>query len=130
VSFADPDDLVEPTVFEQCLTYLEGRSSYDAVYTNSIIFDERTKSSRPFYKNHFWNWRWHRAQVIPVHQLVVMKREKLMPILDRYDGKSQASRSEQLFYDELSWKFLPITGYYWYKHSAGNHNVKPSGLLP
>ena len=124
VSFADPDDLVEPTAFQQCLDYLEGASSLDAVYTNSIIFDVKRKEARPFFKNHFWNWRWHRATQIPVHQLVVIKRSALMPILKLYDGKVQRSRAEQLFYDHFEWKFLPTIGYYWYKRPTGNH-TKP-----
>lgn len=73
VSFLDPDDQLIGFPFDACIEVLE-RGEHSLVYTNSI------RESRPelmYPEDHVWSLETHRAMKIPVHQVVVYRRDMM-----------------------------------------------------
>lgn len=126
VSFVDPDDEFYDFAFKECIDFLEN-SNFEAVYTNSyMIYNKRTFQ---MYNHKEWSWQFHKQSIMPVHQLMVIKRniiEKVLIDLLISSGYNDAKCFEHPLITtyvakHTPWKFLPnIFGYNWVRGSSSS----------
>jgi hypothetical protein len=124
VSFWDPDDTIEPGAFQQCIDFLELYPKYGGCYTNSTIIRDG-KHPTAMYKQHKWSLEYHSKSPLPVHQLVVVRREVIQQATHNLPPISDSQLCEQLIYAHCAviapFYFLDINGYNWFDHPQGDH---------
>jgi len=118
VSYVDPDDLIEPGVFERCYEDLEKDRDLVGVYTQSSIINKDgtivKEAMQPFRE-----WQYHNMfnSLFEIHQLVVIRREFSDIVNKQMSSHYSIGHPyvEHLRYVLLSklgpWKALPFVGY-------------------
>ena len=126
VSFVDPDDIVAPQAFAECLSILENDDSIGGVYTNSEIINEDGNVIVPalYVDESPWTIEKHFELHVPVHQLFVVRRtvlEQALILLDMPPNtKAFVDYSIFSFVAAIApWYFHNTIGYKWRKHSGG-----------
>lgn len=128
VSFVDLDDEITPGIFQHCIDILDQNPDVCGVYTMSHIIDENdnvvgfTHAFRPFLQE-------SRCDFLEIHQLVVMRREKVIQMLDsHYDEIPLCVGAEVHMYWLMArndpWIATKRLGYKWRVHSGGAHLEK------
>lgn len=131
VSFVDPDDSIIPGVFEKCIAALDANPGICGVYTLSNIIkwvngkDVITSQIHPYRP-------WKRARspmLLEIHQLVVMRRELLIPTInEHYLNIPKMLPTELWMYWALAqrapWLALDLVGYNWRDNPYGVHHSK------
>jgi hypothetical protein len=139
VSFVDPDDYVLPGAFAACQAELDADKDKKliGVYTRSRRLYENLPEVTALVMTPYSAWsRELMEKKFCVHQVVVMRREFVIPCINSYMniGLSNSvlvkmggiSRTDQMFFKLLTlfgdFKSLSIEGYIWREHKNQNHN--------
>lgn len=135
VSFVDPDDYVEPGVFQRCLDELLAYPSVCGVYTlsNKIIVNADGTESPPELLHNFQQWPLPvMGRLLEIHQIVVMKRECVKYVFDHhFDEIPKMQHAETWMYWNMAtrspWRAIDFAGYNWRVRSDGAHTILSSG---
>lgn len=73
VAFGDPDDWFLTNPFPEMVEILE-RGEHSMVYTNSYTNKD---AGTLLYKDHVWTPEYHFSRALPIHQVVLMRRDLL-----------------------------------------------------
>lgn len=124
VSFVDPDDWVEPEIFEGCAAYLNTFEDIDVLCTKENVVDE--KGNFLHINGHPEDRKIDSGSPYFIHHLVVMRREVVEPYLHYL--KTKPIRCEQLLWlnlwaDGKKFKFVDRIGYNWRIHEESSHKL-------
>jgi hypothetical protein len=118
VSFVDPDDKIEPGIFEKILSEIKETSV--GLYTQSSIIDMHGKTIvEQMAKYMPWEFEKMFSSFFQIHQLVVMRRDKIEIVNNNISRfyKLPHPYIEHLRYVLLSclgdWQASPEIGYHW-----------------
>lgn len=119
VSYVDPDDLVEPGVFETCEKWLHAHQEHDACFTGEVLVDETGKGL----SLHPGHWACRRAEdirsaALGIHHVVVYRRDRLEECLP---CKSKLIAEPVLNFEMMMrsgkrFGRIPLVGYRWRIH--------------
>lgn len=107
VSYVDPDDVILPGAFGDCLAFLHAHPLNTAVYTRS-------------YKITYGEWLFEELHARRPHQLIVARREYVLAVLPF--ARSDADLWEQVAHHGPIHR-LNTFGYVWRDHADGHHRV-------
>ena len=129
ISFVDPDDIVMPDTFKQCLQVLKDNPNVGGVFTNSEIIDDNGEVVKPrlIDSEEQWTLEKHFQLPVPIHQIAVMRRDIFEQAVQSI-GKpiNIFGFVEYMIFSYVGaiapWYFLDINGYQWRRHEDGTHH--------
>lgn len=130
VSFVDPDDIVLPGAFQQCLDVLEQNPNICGVYTTSNIMTPDGIVNKYIMKPYRpWSLINQQNNCLEIHQLVVMRREYVTLFYDTTYPRFPLTNlySNSLLYLGLAniapWISIDFVGYTWRHRIDGIHAI-------
>ena len=126
VSFVDPDDYVEPGIFQQCIDVLDANPTICGVYTlSSILHENGTVTIHHPYREY---GAFVEPRPLEIHQLTVMRRDSVMRAYStNFDQIPQLTGDMQWIYWTMAakapWIAIPTIGYNWRSHQYNNNKL-------
>lgn len=129
ISFVDPDDVVHPGAFASALnTLIQAPSNICGAYTNYNMLSQYTGERRIRQLDNKWSRTRMISDMRLVHQIVVMKRDIVLPVYVN-NWNSIPNIGNELFClaillaKQYNWIADPIVGYTWRIHAGGVHQL-------
>lgn len=124
MSFVDPDDVVEPGAFSACIEMLETNKNLTGAWTNSILInDTGVKIGVNSYRGMEFTVGNLLRHPTLVHQLVVMRRSAVTPVLPFLAGLT--NYAPWVLYVGVAaqggFERVTMDGYRWRQHPRGMH---------
>jgi len=130
VSYVDPDDELIGDPFPTMASVLD-TGQYSLVYTNSIV-ETGDGRRRPHYRQHRWSPEWHWREHLPIHALVLIRRDLLTQVWEEIDANERlrlamTNRANSMIYTLLI-RILPAyylneIGYLWNRNGNNSNTL-------
>lgn len=121
VSYVDPDDLYNPTVYDQLLDVLESSPDVVFAYTDEAIVDRRGKFLMK--RQTPYDPQLHQSRADHVHGVIVMRRSAVESVMDQISNVTLHSDwiLTLLLAKQGRCVRVPVIGRYWRQHNDQSH---------